>query len=181
MNLTLHFPPTWFYCFHAAFSVEASDFQARLLWELHFKSLSNRFARGPAEVVQLAPSKDSQCWPTALNGFSKSWYSFSHLCCWTTCASSHSATSAALSCCSYSGRHGSFTNLSGCKHVGLLNETPWLFFFFFWYKEQHKVNLQPRKTAKEMKILKPVFSKHLPKEFVTVLVIFLLLWIPYFS
>lgn len=60
MNLTLRFSPAWFYCFHAAFSVEASDFQTRLLRELRFKSLSNRFARGPAEMVQLAPSKDSQ-------------------------------------------------------------------------------------------------------------------------
>lgn len=55
MNLTFYFSPTWFYCFHAAFSVEASDFQTRWLWELRFKSLSNRFARVLAEVLQLSP------------------------------------------------------------------------------------------------------------------------------
>lgn len=149
MNLTLRFSPAWFYCFHEAFSVEASDFQTRLSPELRFKSLSNRFARGPAEVVQLAPSKDSQRWPTALNGFSKSWHSFSDIC--AAEPHVHLPTAERLPC------SPAVLNLDAADRLQICQDAKLLAFWmrlpdFFLYKEKQKVVLHPKKQQRIRKV-----------------------------
>lgn len=159
MNLTFSFSPTWFYCFHAAFSVEASDFQTRWLWELRFKSLSNRFARVLAEVLQLAPE-----W-----GFEVLTHGSG---CWATRASSHSER-----------LPRSLAVIGALRIIYKSVRMQWCSFEWdsltFFNKEKNIRLFYSLKNRK--KSLKLFFSEHLPKEFVTVMVIFLLLWITCFS
>lgn len=78
-NSTLRLPPTGFYCFHAAFFIKASNYPTCLLWELGFKSLGTRFARGLA-VVQLPPNQGFAELTHSSEWISKSSYSSSDMC-----------------------------------------------------------------------------------------------------
>lgn len=99
-----------------------------------------------------------------LDEFKKKKNVFRHLCCWITRSSSHGGVSAVFSCCSSLGRRGSFTNLSGCKDVGL-----WLRLPDFFCTEKNKRLFYTLKRKSKGKIV--IFRTLLPKEIVTIMVI----------